>query len=401
MRKQSFCWMAIAVLLCSCGGKTTRQEVEDEIISPRMIDLSEVRYSDTPQLLSAFVDSIEYIRISDTLLIPDLRKVHLAEDAKGNVYLDFDKIYKYTADGRFVQSLFKIGEGPGEVNAKYEPGIYNMCEHTVWVQKYGEQYSKYTLDGEFVGSMNRKTGITNFNLLACWNNGELFRYESDMNPQKGDVVNLDSAYFFKVRDKNGKIVYQLPNYHFDIKATSPGHGTILTLGGPIDYGEISKSLFWVKPIHVDTVYCTTDWTDVRPYYIIRKNDKAADYKWYVRMQVGDLTREDAGKEQLTSVCAFQSGMLFGYLFDRQQFGVGFCQANGKAGAVSKVFKNDVDGYCPSLDMWQAMGYKILYPRNGYLYLLVDAFKFFEEGAKSPFADLTEDSNPVLVKLKLK
>ncbi len=67
----------------------------------------------------------------------------------------------------------------------------------------------------------------------------------------------------------------------------------------------------------------------------------------------------------------------------------------------KVFKNDVDGYCPSLDMWQAMGYKILYPRNGYLYLLVDAFKFFEEGAKSPFADLTEDSNPVLVKLKLK
>ena len=205
----------------------------------------------------------------------------------------------------------------------------------------------------------------------------------------------------RVRDKNGKIVYQLPNYHFDIKATSPGHGTILTLGGPIDYGEISKSLFWVKPIHVDTVYCTTDWTDVRPYYIIRKNDKAADYEWYVRMQVGDLTREDAGKEQLTSVCAFQSGMLFGYLFDRQQFGVGFCQANGKAGAVSKVFKNDVDGYCPSLDMWQAMGYKMLYPRNGYLYLLVDAFKFFEEGAKSPFADLTEDSNPVLVKLKLK
>lgn len=79
----------------------------------------------------------------------------------------------------------------------------------------------------------------------------------------------------------------------------------------------------MKPIHVDTVYCTTDWTDVRPYYIIRKNDKAADYEWYVRMQVGDLTREDAGKEQLASVCAFQSGMLFGYLFDRQQFGVGF------------------------------------------------------------------------------
>lgn len=34
-------------------------------------------------------------------------------------------------------------------------------------------------------------------------------------------------------------------------------------------------------------------------------------------------------------------------------------------------------------------------------MLVDAFKFFEEGAKPPFPDLKEDSNPVLVKLKLK
>ena len=44
---------------------------------------------------------------------------------------------------------------------------------------------------------------------------------------------------------------------------------------------------------------------------------------------------------------------------------------------------------------------LFYQKDGYLYLLVDAFKFFEEGARPPFADLTEDSNPVLVKLKLK
>lgn len=40
-------------------------------------------------------------------------------------------------------------------------------------------------------------------------------------------------------------------------------------------------------------------------------------------------------------------------------------------------------------------------KNGYIYIPVNAFKFFEEGAKPPFPDLTEDSNPVIVKLKLK
>jgi hypothetical protein len=34
-------------------------------------------------------------------------------------------------------------------------------------------------------------------------------------------------------------------------------------------------------------------------------------------------------------------------------------------------------------------------------MLVDAFKFFEDGAKPPFPELAEDSNPVLVKLRLK
>jgi hypothetical protein len=53
-----------------------------------------------------------------------------------------------------------------------------------------------------------------------------------------------------------------------------------------------------------------------------------------------------------------------------------------------------------------LSYKILsgtkgFQKDGYLYMLVDAFKFFEDGAKPPFPELAEDSNPVLVKLRLK
>ncbi len=175
----------------------------------------------------------------------------------------------------------------------------------------------------------------------------------------------------------------------------------MLLGGVIDYGEINRNLFWIRPNYVDTVYSTSDWTDVRPYYIIQRNNRAADYAWSVRMKVGDITREDAEREQLCNVYALKSGLLFNYLFNPKQQGAGFCPANGKSKTISRLFKNDIDSYCPSIDLWQAIAYKTLYQKEDYLYLLIDAFKFFEEGAKSPFPDLTEESNPVLVKLKLK
>lgn len=384
------------VFLYSCNSLNTKREKEAKVI-----DLTGVRFSNEPQLLSTFVDSIEYVRLPDIPLIPDLKMVHLAEDSKGYLYVDCSDIHKYTFEGKYIKPLFKAGQGPGEIYAKNTPGIYNKSGNYVLVSNYGAPYNKYTLEGEFIGTVKKQTENANFDVLAYWNGCEVFRYEKDSNPDKGDIVNLDSAYFCKVKDKTGKIIYQLPNYHFDIKAISPGHGTIVLLGGIVDCGEMSKKLFWIKPNFVDTVYCTSDWTDVHPYYIIKQSDRAADYTWSVHMKVGDLTRNDASKEQLGTVCALESGVLFSYIFNREQQGVGFCPADGKGKTVSKLFKNDIDEYCPPLDLCQIMSYKTFYQKDGYLYLLVDAFKFFEDDAKPPFPDLTEDSNPVVVKLKLK
>ena len=93
--------------------------------------------------------------------------------------------------------------------------------------------------------------------------------------------------------------------------------------------------------------------------------------------------------------------MYAYFQGEEKSGHGFCPADGKAKTYSKLFKNDVDKYCPSIDFSIPMNISSLFRKNGYLYMLVDAFKFFEEGAKPPFPDLKEDSNPVLVKLKLK
>lgn len=67
---------------------------------------------------------------------------------------------------------------------------------------------------------------------------------------------------------------------------------------------------------------------------------------------------------------------------------------------SKGFVNDVDGYFKNWNPYLFLAGNG-YGKDGYLYTLINASDFFEEGAKSPFADLTEESNPVIVKFKLK
>ena len=154
---------------------------------------------------------------------------------------------------------------------------------------------------------------------------------------------------------------------------------------------------------MDTVFCTTNWKDLRPFYIIKQSPDAADYEWFTICWAGVnnySTSELLNKKQLSGVWALKNGLLYAYFQGEEKSGHGFCPADGKAKTYSKLFKNDVDKYCPSIDFSIPMNISSLFCKNGYLYMLVDAFKFFEEDAK-PFPDLKEDSNPVLVKLKLK
>ena len=107
------------------------------------------------------------------------------------------------------------------------------------------------------------------------------------------------------------------------------------------------------------------------------------------------------KEFLGNVCPFENGVLFNYVISRDKKGTGFCPANGMCGLISEYYRNDIDNYLPALDLNKKLSYGTYYQKGNYMYVLVDAYRFFEEKANPPFMDLKEDSNPVLVKLRLK
>ena len=57
IKKKQFGWVVIMALMTACNS-TPKQATQKEVST---IDLTEIEYSSTPQTLSDFVESIEYI----------------------------------------------------------------------------------------------------------------------------------------------------------------------------------------------------------------------------------------------------------------------------------------------------------------------------------------------------
>lgn len=394
------------MVITACSS-TPQQAMKDAAI----IDLTEVEYSESPQPLSDFVESIEYIKLSEEPLVTDARSINLAEDKKGNLYLDVPGgLFKYTPDGTFIKNLIKIGQGPNEINSKAN-AIFNFEQEFIQIDDNGKSYYQtISLDGDFLDRTSSSIIVNGKylgkrNIYDYWKNFELYKWSSRYGlPNQGEYINRDSLHFFYIKDLNtDSDIYKMRNHHFHIKGKIDGNW-YRNYSYPTYRGELNDSTYWVKPLFVDTVYCTSDWTDVRPLYVIKKSSSASDYEWEIKLFAGDrnVSRSELiNKDRLIDVLALENGILFTYFVESSKLGAGFCPANGKAKTFSKFFKNDVDVYCPPLNMERKIANRNFFQKEGYIYTLVNAFKFFEEGAKPPFPDLTEDSNPVIVKLKLK
>ena len=404
MKNTFFLILFLFLLSCQNSSKDKHNEYS-------IIDLTEVEYSESPQLLSDFVESIEYIKLSEDPLLTDARKINLFEDKKGNFYLDVPGgLFKYASDGSFIKNLIRIGQGPNEINHKIN-AIFSLEQEFILIDDNGKSYyQKISLDGDFLDRISSSIIVDGKhlgkrNIYDYWKNFELYKWSSKHGlPNQGEYINRDSLYFFYIKDLNtDSDIYKMKNHHFHIKGKIDGNW-YQNYSYPTYRGELNDSTCWVKPLFVDTVYCTTNWTDVRPLYVIQKGSSTSDYEWEIKLFAGDrnVSRSElTNKDRLIDVLALENGILFTYFVESGKLGAGFCPANGKAETFSKLFKNDVDEFCPPLNMERRIANRNFFQKEGYIYTLVNAFEFFEEGAKPPFSDLTEESNPVIVKLKLK
>lgn len=118
-KKKQIAWVLVMALLTACS--STPKQAATEMVAPQLpytIDLSEVEFSHEPQCLSEFADSIEYIMLSDNVLLPDMFHLRWLLDKDDNIYIEHGNIEKFTPEGKHVKSLLKIGQGPGEISVK-------------------------------------------------------------------------------------------------------------------------------------------------------------------------------------------------------------------------------------------------------------------------------------------
>ena len=209
-KKKQIAWVLVMALLTACS--STPKQTETETVAPQWpytIDLSEVEFSNEPQCLSEFADSIEYIMLSDDVLLPDMFHLRWLLDKENNIIIDHGNIDKFTPDGKHIKSLLRFGQGPGEVNGMKLSSSYDLDNNYVYVRSYGAmEYYKFTLDGEYAGKMVKMDSVGHHReYMATINNREIFNYEnitwyySTKDKTKEDRVNPDGPYLFYVENQ--------------------------------------------------------------------------------------------------------------------------------------------------------------------------------------------------------
>ena len=399
----------LAILSCQNNDQTKLESTE----YPYIVDFSEVEYTQEPQCISEFSDTIEYIRLSDDILLPDPCELSIVLDNDNNIYIEHDRIEKFNPTGEYIKSLYNIGQGPKEISNKLLPAAYGFDENIVYIDDFGkEEYSKFTLNGDYLGKVKRKDSIGHYRTyIAILNKRAIYYYQGDLNffylrhKFNGMDFNPDGKYlFFSNNLLTDSVEYRHENKNYKIKANGHSNSITFSHGWPILYGYIDSNV-WLRHSHHYTIYRSTNAINFTPWYEIIPHSQMGDYKFMINEQIDAITRTELNsKHYLEGIIATDVGIFFSYSVGLwNKYGIGFCHKNEKAKSYSdKPFKNDLDEYLPQLDFsYSLFNTNKSFQKNGYLYLLVEAYKFFEDGAKPPFTDLTEDSNPIVVKIKLK
>ncbi|MBN2661993.1 MAG: hypothetical protein JXR54_12050 [Tannerellaceae bacterium] len=394
--------MSGSVLLLSlgflgCNTKSTPKEEMAGVTWPITIDMTAVKNIDTPIKLSQIATNIKYISLSEEPLIDDIAysPIRIFDDT---LYLDGDNIFKYTPDGKFIKKLFPEGPGPTEAKKlRTEPAAFNSKDrYFTFKNAIGDTYKTYSFNGDYLGE-RIAYDTANINIKTYFIDNQIYEQHWYGSLKRGEKFNIIGPYIFYAKNLyTDSISYRYANPLPETDAIY--RGVRMELDVEMRYFHID-SLLWFKYLAIDTLYATSDLKTIKPMYIFKTDDSFMDMNCYAHLKLGDLKeKEFNSKKKFGGVLPlFNKDLL--YIVDEE---LGLADSLGQtAGYTKEPVQNDLDKYLKNIDLATIIHYGTFSIYKGYMYFLVNASSFFEDGSSSPFPNLTEDSNPVVVKLKLK
>lgn len=394
----------LLVHLCACTHTSDKEPKNDDSSStenPFIIDFQEMEESEKAQKISEFADSVKYIYLDEEPLLPAVNPMmDLYVDEDENFYIKKDFLYVYDKDGKFKKSIYRKGQGPKEITQALGRPAYDMEGKYISIWNYGSgYYSQYSKNGDYLTKVPA-TDSTRYDkrLIAHIGNNDIFYY-SYPTPQRGEFFNLDGPVLWYAKDvTKNSIVYKKINPFFNVKVKK-GKYVATTYNYPLLYSQID-SIFWVKHLFQDTIFQTKDGIKWKAWYIIKHHKRDVDYEELMSLTLGAVFPDELfARTQLFHVIPLPSGLLYSFMkFGEKELRGGFCKHGEKVRICSRfAFKNDIDDHLADMELFNVP----IFQRNGYLYVMIDSFKFFEGSNKPPFPGMTEESNPIIIKLKLR
>jgi hypothetical protein len=400
MKKQFMMVLFHVFILFIFGCKQKEQSTENKTTNSSpfetvTVDLSSVKSTTSPLSLSMFAESIEYIQLDDNPIINDIDNspVRVTDNY---LFVDCDQIFKYNHNGKFIQSLFISGGGPSEAKKnRSSPAAFNYEKEYCTFPNFGFSYKTYSFSGEYLGEEFVADSLYK-HISAYFRNNQIFYLQKHSAFKKGEELNILGPVLFYAKDmESNAVTYSYSNPSSHEKGTYRGFR--VEVGDEMFFMNID-SLLWFRHRAIDTLYVTSDLKQIYPKYVFNLNDSFIDLPAYIRMRVGDMDVAEHNRLLfLGGVIPLPNDKIL-FTVNNQ---IGFFDGAKASNYTEKPIVNDLDQYLKTIDLAPFLDRNTFSLHKGYLYVMVDAYLFFENGSQSPFPTLTEESNPVVLKIKLK
>ncbi|MDL2213286.1 6-bladed beta-propeller [Bacteroides sp. OttesenSCG-928-E20] len=215
-------------------------------------------YTSTTIQISDYVDSISYIQLDSTVIIPGFSCVHATDSC---FFLGTTEgILKYNHCGKFLHKIGNIGQGPGEYTRGQNKFSLDTKKQQIYVYNYPDRIMTFTFDGEYLGQVEIKhSEIDCIPAGFHFINGSFYFFHFFIGGE-------DQPYLWEVIDADGK----RRSFKRDYNTRWTKDEQVLPFhGGFIFYiWQNNSALYWN---HVnDTIYRVSE-KEQKPVYLWAKN----------------------------------------------------------------------------------------------------------------------------------
>ena len=240
-----------------------------------------------------------------------------------------------------------------------------------------------------------------FKNVVCYQGDILFYQLSNLPSQKGELCNPNGDYLLYGENvKSNKVVYRYENYGKNEKAEYRGSIAELETSDFIT-GRLNGSL-WLKNIYMDTLFVfNKEKCDFSPEYIFDVGDNPWDYKTFVHLYYldKDYLNTYNSKTLLQEFFLGEKHLIYKMKKGKDEAVGVYSILDNKNLCFTDKYLNDLDDILNVVDLKALLSSSFC--DGKYLYIPVNSYMFFDEGNSSFPLQLTEESNPIILKMKLK